>query len=481
MPALPSLARTARALRLAGCLAAHLCWSIAAEVRGDWHAGCRPTAWPLELARACADCLLEVIDPCECLPAVDGTVAPKRRELDAGRRRARRAARDLRRRHVAMLLHALGDSPEAVEAALTRAWQHDGRGQPHLLAEDYLAARLAWRENNPWLRVRVQPWAADVGGTWVPTPRPVRAYLRDRALDHQRRLARRDPAAAGDLARPWPASDRGAGAGPCAASQERRTAMTEPTSTAIQPAEITAEDLMAVLAAAGGGFDTGRLSCAAQALTAAFRAQEAAEAAWAAELRGRLRAASAQASDLAAECDRQRAKLARLRQAVRCAVLNAINNGALSDLLEEVDEAFREWGMPGLPRRYAVTARVPFSLTVAAADAAQATASAPVQLWLAACYLPSCRVGAYAAQLDPPQPLASAASSAQPAPYRVTGRAPVTVTVRAQDPREAAARALPALQDALSALPDVIVATEAIEVTSTEDAGFDPDIDPDHD
>jgi hypothetical protein len=99
-----------------------------------------------------------------------------------------------------------------------------------------------------------------------------------------------------------------------------------------------------VLAAADGGFDTGRLSSAAQALTATFRAQEAADVALAAELRGRLRAATAQANDLAAECHRLREKLARLRQAVRSRVLNAINNGALSDLLEEVDEAFREWG-----------------------------------------------------------------------------------------------------------------------------------------
>jgi hypothetical protein len=192
MPVPPSLARTARSLRVAACLAAHLRWSVAAAVRGDWRAQRRPRAWPLELARACLDCLLHVIDPCECLPAADGTVSPKRRDLDARRRRARRAARDLRRRHVAMLLRSLGDSPEGVEAALTRAWQHDGRGQPHLVAEDYLAARLAWRERNPWLRVRVWPWAANVGGTWVPTPRPVRAYLRHRALDHQRHLAR-DP------------------------------------------------------------------------------------------------------------------------------------------------------------------------------------------------------------------------------------------------------------------------------------------------
>jgi hypothetical protein len=85
------LARAARALRVAGCLVVRLSWSIAAEVRGDWHARSRQTAL---------------------------------------------------------------------------------------------------RENNPWLSVRARPWAADIGGTWVPTPRPVRAYLRHRALDHQRRLPR---------------------------------------------------------------------------------------------------------------------------------------------------------------------------------------------------------------------------------------------------------------------------------------------------
>jgi hypothetical protein len=252
--------------------------------------------------------------------------------------------------------------------------------------------------------------------------------------------------------------------------------MTQPTSTAIQPAQITAEDVMAVLAA-DGGFDAGRLNSAAQALTATFRAQDAADAALIAGLRSRLAAASAQASDLAAARDRLREELAWLRQAVRSRVLDAINDGTLSDLLDEVDEAFGEWGLPGLPRRHTVTARVPFSVTVDAADAAQATATAPDRLWLATYHLTSCRVGAHAAKLDPPQPLPTT-GSAEPAPYRVTGRAPATVTVRAEDPRAAAARALPALGDALSTLPDVIVATEAIEVASVEDDGF--DLDPDH-
>jgi hypothetical protein len=57
----------------------------------------------------------------------------------------------------------------------------------------------------------------------------------------------------------------------------------------------------------------------------------------------------------------------------------------------------------------------------------------------------------------------------------------LAVTLRADDPDEAARRALPMARDALTTLPGVSVDTCALTITGAEEAGFDPDLDPDHD
>src|SRR5262249_38158116 len=95
---------------------------------------------------------------------------------------------DRRRRHVMMLLAALGDNPDAVRASLTRHWQLAGDEWPGLLVEDYLAARLAHRDPLAAAYVDVYAWACNVGGTWIATPRPVRRPLPP-AGAHERMLA----------------------------------------------------------------------------------------------------------------------------------------------------------------------------------------------------------------------------------------------------------------------------------------------------
>jgi len=86
-----------------------------------------------------------------------------------------------------MLLHALGDTADAVEASLTWYWQIADDDVAFGLVEDYLAARLRHRDPHALIYVYVFAWACCVGGTWVATPAAVRAYLR-RAYTHEQML-----------------------------------------------------------------------------------------------------------------------------------------------------------------------------------------------------------------------------------------------------------------------------------------------------
>jgi hypothetical protein len=127
-------------------------------------------------------------DPRTFLPSDGDDKGRRRKDLDPAARRRRRALADLRRRHASMLLHALGDTAEAVEAALTRHWQIYGDEYPLELIEDYLVLRMRWRDNPVRHQIDVHAWACDISGVWVPTPAPVRHYLR-RAREHEERLA----------------------------------------------------------------------------------------------------------------------------------------------------------------------------------------------------------------------------------------------------------------------------------------------------
>jgi hypothetical protein len=86
-----------------------------------------------------------------------------------------------------MLLDALGNSPDAVRAGLTRHWQIAGDERPYGLVEDYLGARLVHRDRHAAACIDVYAWVCNVGGTWIATPRPVRRYLRH-ARAHERLL-----------------------------------------------------------------------------------------------------------------------------------------------------------------------------------------------------------------------------------------------------------------------------------------------------
>jgi len=150
------------------------------------------------LGRFLAYHLRTALDPREFF-AVDGDFAGRRRgRLDPAGRRQRRRLRDLRRRRVRVLLDALGDSPQAVAASLTRHWQTspaDHTGYP--LLEDYLAARL---DRHAGHHLDVDHRLTRVGGTWLVTPPAVRGYLRHHTLTHQRQLGR--PADAAGRRRP---------------------------------------------------------------------------------------------------------------------------------------------------------------------------------------------------------------------------------------------------------------------------------------
>ncbi|HZM82163.1 MAG TPA: hypothetical protein VFC19_41115, partial [Candidatus Limnocylindrales bacterium] len=108
-------------------------------------------------------------------------------QLDPALRRQRRELADRRRRLVTMLLHALGDTADAVEASLTRHWQIAGGDIPFGLIEEYLATRLRHRDPHALIYVDAFAWTCCIGGTWVATPAAVRGYLR-RAYAHEQML-----------------------------------------------------------------------------------------------------------------------------------------------------------------------------------------------------------------------------------------------------------------------------------------------------
>jgi hypothetical protein len=110
----------------------------------------------------------------------------RRKDLDRAARRTRRLQADLRRRHAHMLLQALGHTPLAVDATLTRHWQVYGGEHAMCLIEDYLATRMRWRDHLSWGQIDINRWASSIGGVWVPTPAPVRRYLRHAHLHVQR-------------------------------------------------------------------------------------------------------------------------------------------------------------------------------------------------------------------------------------------------------------------------------------------------------
>jgi hypothetical protein len=236
---------------------------------------------------------------------------------------------------------------------------------------------------------------------------------------------------------------------------------------------VTAEDVLAVLATAAEGAD--RLGEAAHALAAPLSAWQATESALIGDLREQLRAARAQTADLSAARQRLQEDFARLRRAVRAHVLAAIDDGTLYHHRDEVDQAFRDWGMPGLPVICVVTVHARFATEVDASDAEQAGQRARAQFHQATARLDGCQIRVDYAELDPPAPQRGSARR------RVTGRMGLAVTLRADDPQQAAQRALPMARDALSTLPGLGVDTHALTVTGAQNAGFDPDLDPDND
>ncbi|MEJ3741806.1 hypothetical protein WEI85_00690 [Actinomycetes bacterium KLBMP 9797] len=139
------------------------------------------------LVKICRYDLGGAVDPRMFFPIDAGVKGHRRRDLDRAGRRQRRGLADLRRRHASMLLHALGDTADEVEATLTRHWQLYGYEYADLLVEDYLVLRLLWRDRPPRHQIDVYPWASNISGVWVATPAPVRRYLQHR-YEHQRRL-----------------------------------------------------------------------------------------------------------------------------------------------------------------------------------------------------------------------------------------------------------------------------------------------------
>lgn len=131
--------------------------------------------------------LAAAVDPRTFFPEDGDTNGRLHKDLDQAARRRRRAPAALRRRHAGMLLHALGDTADAVEATLTRHWQIYADEYAMPLLEDYLATRLRWRDPAAATQIDVFAWASNISGVWVATPAPVRRYLR-RATQHERQL-----------------------------------------------------------------------------------------------------------------------------------------------------------------------------------------------------------------------------------------------------------------------------------------------------
>lgn len=174
-----SVNRLIRNLNLALHLSIEITLSVIASARADWRqapAGQRLAAVCRKLPRSVRYFVGWATDPHDYF-AVDGDHTGRRRSrLSAAERRQRRQLADLRRRRIGMLLRALGDTPQQVQASLTRHWLIGGADHPFDLIEDYLCTRL--RHRDPYARPGLMFWwVGEFGGTWVALPGPVRRYL----------------------------------------------------------------------------------------------------------------------------------------------------------------------------------------------------------------------------------------------------------------------------------------------------------------
>jgi hypothetical protein len=158
-----------------------------ANVWRDQHRQSRPASWRREIITTLGyfvGCVVNGLDSF----LVDGARYGRRaRKLPPQARRKRRARADLRRRQVGVLLAALGGTPQAVQASLTRHWQVSGISGCDVI-EDYLFDRLQHRDQHATFRIQVWPWVCLVGDTWITTPRAVRRYLQQRRTSHERQL-----------------------------------------------------------------------------------------------------------------------------------------------------------------------------------------------------------------------------------------------------------------------------------------------------
>jgi hypothetical protein len=206
----PRIARTAVTIWY---LSIQTASDIASSARHVWRDHRADTSLPKllrRLAKMCRYYLWGAVDPLTFFD-IDGDSRGRcRADLDRTARRRWRGLADLRRRRVSMLLRALGDTADQVEATLTQHWQLTGDDHPFDLAEDYLRARLRYRDPSALHYIHVFRWATMVSGVWVATPAPVRAYLR-RTLQHEQQLAeaytrrpRRGPRPAPNPQPVWP-------------------------------------------------------------------------------------------------------------------------------------------------------------------------------------------------------------------------------------------------------------------------------------
>lgn len=201
------------------------------------------------------------------------------------------------------------------------------------------------------------------------------------------------------------------------------------------------------------------------------------------DLRMLLQKARAQTAELTAQSQRLQDRYTRLRRAVRTQVLAAVENGSLRYPLAEVDQALRDWGLPGLPEICVATVRAPFAMTVSRDDAPGAERAADLaehQFWKGSAGFYDTEVNVARVEFDPPE-FQAAARRDKPASYRITGRLQLDVIVRATDPADAARLALPIARLALPALRSVSVDADALAVVRAAKAGFDPNVDPDTD
>ena len=186
-----SIAQLARTADTAWHLAAQTMSNIVSSTRYNRrHSYTTSPGWTLlrGFVDTCRYWLGMGLDP-RTFHAIDGDGGGRRRaDLNRAQRRQRRVLADLRRRHVTMLLHALGDTADEVEATLTRHWQRAAQGDVIIpLIEDFLTDRLRWRDRLAHHEIDIYPWASNISGVWVAIPAPVRRYL-DRSHEHRTRL-----------------------------------------------------------------------------------------------------------------------------------------------------------------------------------------------------------------------------------------------------------------------------------------------------